>query len=56
MIWNEQEEKMTPEYDSRIVVALLLVCVKSDDLSNGMVNDDVKDFICGKKLLKIRSK
>lgn len=45
--WNEQESKLTPEYDKRVTVALLLVCVTSDDLVKGNVDEPTKELIQG---------
>lgn len=48
--WNQNESSSGPDYDKRVTVALLLVCVDTADLVNHKVNDDVKKFIAGKHL------
>lgn len=40
--------KSSIEFDKRATIALLLMCVSSEDLANENVNDEVKDFILGK--------
>lgn len=48
--WNQNESTLGTDYDKRITVALLLVCVDTADLVNHKVNDDVKKFIAGEHL------
>lgn len=45
--WNTNAGKSGAEYDKRIVIALLLILVKPQDLADHKVNDDVKNFIYG---------
>lgn len=49
-IWNQQEDKMGADYDKRVAIALLLVCVNAKDLLNSMVSEDVKNFISGMQI------
>lgn len=44
--WNQTSNNV--EMDKHVVAALLLVCVKEDDIFNHVVSQDVKSFICGK--------
>lgn len=44
-MWNQEENHV--EADKNVVAALLLVCVKEDDILNHVVNKDVKSFIYG---------
>lgn len=46
--WNTHSEKATsPFYDRRFTIAMLLMCVSTDDLANHNLNATVKDFIYG---------
>lgn len=47
---------MGSEYDKRVVVALLLVCVNAEDILNHLVGDDVKNFISGERFSKKKNK
>lgn len=46
--WNSPSTISSIEYDKRATIALLLMCVSSEDLANDKVSDDVKNFISGK--------
>lgn len=45
--WNSNHEKLNAEYDKRVTVALLLICVTPDEISTFSVSADVKDLIEG---------
>lgn len=47
--WNQQKNKIGPDYDKHVAVALLLVCVSKTDLANFNVKKDVKNLITGKQ-------
>lgn len=46
--WNAPATIKSAEYDKRVTIALLLMCVTAEDLANGKINDEVKNFIFGK--------
>lgn len=46
--WNTRPNHQTATYDELMVQALLLCCVNADDLAEGNIGDEVKEFIRGK--------
>lgn len=46
--WNQQKDKSGPDYDKRVISALLLVCVTEDDLAKHNVSKDIRNLIIGK--------
>lgn len=44
-LWNELY--YDEEYDERMCIALLLVCLREEDLQMGTVDNDVRSFIRG---------
>lgn len=46
-LWNTLEDKKGRDYDKRVAIALLLMCVPKEDLARSKVSEGVKDIIYG---------